>query len=196
MIVMLIRQEADDTLVKRLLPSVNPSSQDRACAWQEWWDEYRGAVLDYIRYLRYTNGVSADDEEILQDAIMTAYVQVERGQYEHRDGIPFTAYVKRIARNKILEAYRRDKRSVPLDLANDLPADDEPEREAERQEAHETLHRRLRTLPPRRSTVLRLVMEGREVPEIAHSLGIREDLVRKEKSRALQELRRSMSVAG
>ena len=43
---------------------------------------------------------------------MTAYAEVERGRYQPRDGIPFAAYVKGIAHNKIREARRRCRRYI------------------------------------------------------------------------------------
>src|SRR5512144_2017194 len=102
---MMVQPESDGALVRRLLPSSNPDPEDRATAWAEWHRRLGGqAVLSYIRA---ANNTAEPDEDILQDALMTAYVEVERGRYQQRAGIPFTAYVKGIARNKIREARRR-----------------------------------------------------------------------------------------
>ena len=64
------------------------------------------AVLKFIRLNNYTREL---DEDIFQEAMLTAYLEVERGHYIPREGIPFTAYVKGIARNKIREARRRER---------------------------------------------------------------------------------------
>jgi RNA polymerase sigma factor (sigma-70 family) len=176
--------------IRRLLPSENPDPIDRANAWQDCWHHISTPVLKYIRC---KNGTSMDDREILEDAMATAYVEVERGNYEYRENVPFTAYVKGIARNMIREAYRRDKRSVPLDETFDRPDEHEFESNVELWEEHEALHMRLLELPARRRQVLLLCSEGHETWQIAHDLGIREDLVRQEKSRALQQLRRKMA---
>lgn len=187
---MIICPESDEALVKRLLPSENPDPEDRAVAWEAWWEFARVAVLRYVRYINCTR---TDDDEIMQDALVTAYLQVERGRYTYWAGIPFTAYVKRIARNKVLEAYRRDKRSLPLDEVLDLEDDSLLEVTVEQREESATFRHRLQTLPQRRREVLTLFIEGHETARIATHLGIREDLVRQEKSRGLQELRRKIS---
>src|SRR4051794_6707522 len=96
--------------VRRLLPDQNPDAADREEAWRACWDAVGTAVLKFIRV---KNRTSTDDRDILADSMATAYVEIERGNYEYRTGIPLTAYVKGIARNKILEAYRRDLRLIP-----------------------------------------------------------------------------------
>jgi hypothetical protein len=81
--------ESDEALVKRLLPSANPDPEDRARAWAEWHRRWGGEAV--LKYVRLANNTPESDEDILQDAMLTAYVEVERGHYEHRAGIPFTA---------------------------------------------------------------------------------------------------------
>ena len=95
-------QTSDRTLVERLLPSRNDNPQDRAEAWSEWYvQEGERAVLSFVRS---KNDTLEPDMDIVQEALTIAYVEVERGRYEPRVGIPFAAYVKGIARNKIREA--------------------------------------------------------------------------------------------
>jgi hypothetical protein len=98
-------------LVERLLPHVNADPADRATAWAEWYATVGAPSV--LAFVRVQNDTSAPDDDILQDAIVTAYEEVERGRYEPRAGIPFTAYVKGIARNKIREARRRTCASRP-----------------------------------------------------------------------------------
>lgn len=187
------RPESDEVLVQRLLPSTNGNPSDRAQAWGEWYDtEGKSFVLAFIRA---KNDTSEPDMDILQEAMVTAYLQVERGRYKPRIGVPFAAYVKGIALNKIREARRRMKRFIPLhDAAEWLAEGDQARVEAaiERQEQRAFLCAGLSRLPPRRKCVLEGYLQGHTTSEIARALGMSEDLVRQHKSRGLRGLRRSL----
>ena len=67
-----------------------------------------------------------------------------------------------------------------------------------RQEASQRGARMLRTalgeLPPRRSRIVMLYEDGYSTAEIASALGIREALVRKEKSLGLRQLRQCICI--
>ncbi len=193
---MMFQPESDEALVRRLLPSANPDPQDRACAWAEWQARLGGPAV--LRFVRSSNNTAEQDEDIFQDAMLTAYVEVERGRYEHRAGIPFTAYVKGIARNKIREARRRGWRWAALEEANDLPADPAPralEGAVERHEARRALDLGLEKLPPQRRQVLQRYLAGESLAEIAQRLEITEALVRQHKHRAVERLQQ-LSVLG
>lgn len=185
---MMVHTESDEALIDRLLPTKNPNPEDRARAWAEWHLRRGGqAVLSYIRA---SNNTVEAHEDILQDAMMTAYVEVERGHYEHRAGIPFTAYVKGIARNKIREARRRHRNWEPLEEVSHLRA--EPARELEtvydRREERRALRRGLAQLPDRRRQVLEGILGGESLAEIARRLEMTEENVRQHKHRGLRRL--------
>lgn len=192
---MMVHAESDAALVSRLLPVNNPSPEARARAWADWHACQGGqAVLSFIRA---ANNTTEAHEDILQDALMTAYVEVERGRYEPRAGIPFTAYVKGIARNKIREARRRARNCEPLEEGLRVPA--EPARELEtvfdRHEERRALRRGLAQLPYRRRQVLEGVLAGETLPEIAIRLQMTEVTVRQHKHRGLRRLQ-EMSLFG
>lgn len=192
---MMVPPESDEALVSRLLPSNNYSPEDRARAWAEWHRRLGGqAVLNYIRV---ANNTAEAHEDILQDALMTAYVEVEKGHYEHRAGIPFTAYVKGIARNKIREARRRNRRWEPLDEVLHLRADAARELETvyDRREERRALRRGLAQLPDRRRQVLEGVLSGESLSEIAARLEMTEANVRQHKHRGLRRLQQ-MTLLG
>lgn len=178
--------------VHRLLPCHNPDRADRAVAWDLWLEA--GGADPVRRFIRWSNGTDTEDDEILQDALITAYLKVEQGEYELRD-VPFTAYVKRIAWYKIMEASRRNAGSVPLDEAAEVAEEPSDTERAEFWREHEALHTALAELPPRRSRVIVLYEDGYSTAEIARKLSIREDLVRKEKSLGLRQLRDKMALA-
>lgn len=183
------RPESNKVLVERLLPSTNDDPSDRATAWGEWYGNGGGSSV--MAFIRAQNNTPELDVDILQEAVSTAYAEVERGRYEPRDGIPFAAYVKGIARNKIREARRRARRLVPL---NDVAKfeDDRPQLEivVEHHEQRDSLRTGLSKLTPDRRQVLEGYLKGHSTAEIAQALGMSQESVRQHKSRGLRSLRR------
>jgi len=177
-------------LVEQLLPSVNRDPRDRAIAWREWYVNVGQASV--LAFVKAKNDTPEPDMDILQEAMATAYAEVERGRYEPRDGIPFAAYVKGIARNKIREARRRARRLVPLEDAAHLPEDESLllEEIVEWRERRASLWEGLSRLSACRRRVLEGYLRGRTTAEIAQTLGMSEELVRQHKSRGLRALRR------
>jgi RNA polymerase sigma factor (sigma-70 family) len=187
---------SNEVLVERLLPAVNHNPADRAIAWEEWYRNVGAASV--MAFVRIKNHTSVPDDDIVQEAIVTAYEQVEDGRYKPRAGIPLTAYVKGIARNKIREAHRRTHRLTPLD---DIPpATLERQRLGaeishpletivERRERLMVLNNRLAQLPPLRRQVIERYLRGHGTAEIAQAIEMSQAAVRQHKSRALRSLR-------
>jgi RNA polymerase sigma factor (sigma-70 family) len=188
------RNESNKVLINRLLPSTNCDPQDRSIAWEEWYAN--GGRSSVLAFVRAKNNTREPDADILQEAVITAYMEVERGRYEPREGIPFAAYVKGIARNKIREARRRGRRIVPLDDASEFE-DDRPQMEAviERHEQQRSLRTGLSKLTPGRRRVLEGYLKGHTTAEIAQALGMSEESVRQYKSRGLRTLRQMDALA-
>jgi RNA polymerase sigma factor (sigma-70 family) len=194
-------QESDRALVQRLLPSRNNDPRDRAAAWSEWYVQMGEASV--LAFVRAKNDTPEPDVDILQEAMATAYHEVERGRYEPRAGIPFAAYVKGIAHNKIREARRRSWRYIFLE---DMPtflverflldgSEARPDRIVERREERAFLHDGMSQLTPCRRQVLEGYLHGLSTTEIAESLGMSEDAVRQHKSRGLRSLRQMNAFA-
>jgi RNA polymerase sigma factor (sigma-70 family) len=174
------------------LPSNNADPRDRICAWNEWLTQ--GGSDPVLSFIRWSNGTSTDDEEILQETLILAYVKVERGEYQDRS-VPFTAFLKKIAWYKIMEASRRGVGQVSLDdLYETLIEDDGSHEQVEYWKEHEALRRAFAQLPLRRARVMALYEAGYSTAEIAAQLGIREELVRKEKSLGLRQLRNTIDT--
>ncbi|MGC9396013.1 MAG: RNA polymerase sigma factor [Anaerolineae bacterium] len=185
------RQKSNEVLVERLLPAVNDNPKDRAVAWEEWYASV--GVPSVMAFVRVTNDTVTPDDDIVHDAIATAYEQVEGGRYEPRLDIPFTAYVKGIARNKIREARRRSWRYVALDDARlALFESDRPSLESliEHQERIAKLCDDITRLSPLQQRVLTGYFHGRSTGEIAQASGMSEEAVRQHKSRALRRIQR------
>jgi RNA polymerase sigma factor (sigma-70 family) len=189
-------QVSDRALVQRLLPSRNDDPRDRAAAWNEWYVQMGGASV--LAFVRAKNNTPEPDADIVQEAMAIAYTEVERGRYEPRAGIPFAAYVKGIAHNKIREARRRSWRYVLLEDVPEPLADQclrdrgetRPEQVVERREERACLRDGMSRLTPCRRQVLEGYLQGRSTTEIAEALGMSEASVRQHKSRGLRSLRR------
>jgi RNA polymerase sigma factor (sigma-70 family) len=191
------RPESDEALVSRMLPGANQNLTDRQEAWSEWGSGWgREAVLKFIRL---ANNTGEPDEDILQEALLTAYIEVERGRYRRIAGIPFTAYVKGIARNKIREARRRERGLVPLEDAGEVPSDlrvRHLEHDVEVKEARRALRQGLDTLPTARRQVLEQIIKGASTSEIARRMAISEELVRQHKCRGVRRIKQSIPETG
>ncbi len=182
----------DDALIMRLLPSANPEAHDRAQAWTEWHTSPGPAVV--LKFIRVHNTSPEADEDLLQETLVTTYLEVERGHYAPRSGVPFTAYVKGIARNKIREARRRHRRWAPLDENAPPPAYLPRPLEAsyENDEERRALWQGLQLLPTARRQVLEHYLGGHSLSEIAVTLCMNEALVRQHKHRGLKVLQQTL----
>lgn len=177
-------------LVHRMLPCYNDDPSDRIRAWNEWLS--LGGSDPVLKFIRWSNGTTTDDEEILQETLILGYLKVERGDYQDRN-LPFTAFLKKIAWYKIMEASRKYAGQVPLDDFYEVLAEETEDHDAaEHWKEHEALRQALAQLPPRRARVMLLYEEGYSTAEIGRHLGIKEELVRKEKSLGLRQLRDAM----
>lgn len=186
---MYTRLESDEALISRLMPSTNADRHDRARAWAEW---HSIAESFLSTFMRIHNNTDEPDDDLIQDALVTAYLSVERGRYHPRDGVPFYAYVKGIARNKIREARRRSHRLVDLDHISyhhggELPR--QPEECIERREEEDLVRSHLAGLPGMRQQILVHFLNGESTGQIATQLNMSEALVRQHKCRALKAIK-------
>jgi RNA polymerase sigma factor (sigma-70 family) len=133
-----------------------------------------------------------DAEDVLLEVFLAA---MERDSLAHLNEGEQLAWLRRVAHNKCIDAYRRTQRrpAVPLDSALELLYADEeqaPEQLALRMEEHAHLRALLAQLPEQQQTVLRLhFADNLRGPEIARRLNKSEGSVRKLLSRALNHLR-------
>jgi RNA polymerase sigma factor (sigma-70 family) len=183
--------DSSDAHVLRLLPAYNPNMHDRLRAWDELLDS--GLCEQLRRFIQYHNRTTAADEDILQDTLLLGWAKVERGEYEYRSK-PFAAYLKAIARYKLLEATRERFHADIDGYAEALPDPSAELAPPEQLVADGALQAALAALPSRRRDVLLLSeLYDYSGDEIAARFHIRADLVRKDKSLALQQLRRALA---
>ena len=144
-------------------------------------------------YLRQHTPSREDAEDILVDTFMAALAEAK---FAYLPASGQVAWLWRVARNKVVDAFRKAtvRRSLPLELADETPCEEEgrdPVQAALRQDEEREIHDLLQTLPALQQEVLRLRF-GYDLRcgEIATILGKREDAVRAMLSRSMNTLRR------
>ncbi|WP_205347207.1 RNA polymerase sigma factor [Pseudonocardia broussonetiae] len=134
-------------------------------------------------------GDRAEAEDALQEALLDAWRRIGRFRGESA----FSTWMYRVVTNRCL-AMLRKRRPVPVEeIEAPAPAQDSPERTAERDAGMAALHRAIAALPDdlRVCWVLREV-EGQGYSEIAEITGATEDAVRGRIHRARTKLAEAM----
>ena len=143
-------------------------------------------------YLRQHTPSREDAEDILVDTFMAALAEAKFAQLPPSGQV---AWLWRVARNKVIDVYRRAKtrQSVNIDQMTEHLFEDEvfsPENAALRQEDYMDLYAHLQLLPASQKEILRMRF-GQDLScgEIAKKLGKQENAVRVALSRSLNLLR-------
>jgi len=126
----------------------------------------------------------AEAEDVVSDVFTKALQAIDR--YEER-GVPFVAWLYRIAANVIHDRARRSGREAALDDAPELAAhDDDVERRA-------LLYRLVDTLPPaQRDVIVKRFAEQRSIADIARDMRRSEGAIKQLQLRALESLREAV----
>ena len=129
------------------------------------------------------------DRDMAQDLTAEVFQQAlaNIGHFEWR-GVPFMAWLMRIASNAIADRWQRNAKEPPL-------PDDPPEEEGtdDQIERRAMLSELVDALPPdQRHVVLRRFIDQRSIREIAHELQRSEGAIKQLQFRALQTLRMNL----
>jgi RNA polymerase sigma-70 factor (ECF subfamily) len=129
------------------------------------------------------------DRDVAQDLTAEVFQQAlaNIGSFEWR-GVPFVAWLMRIAANAIADRWQRNSKEppVPDDQLEEPGADDQIERRA-------MLSELVSALPPdQRHVVIRRFVDQRSIREIANELGRSEGAIKQLQFRALQTLRMNL----
>jgi RNA polymerase sigma factor (sigma-70 family) len=176
---------------------------DRTAAWQAWFAAARrGDEQAYARFLRdvvpVIRGIvrakaaglgGSVEEDIVQDVLLA----IHNKRHTWREDEPVQPWLYAIARYKVIDAFRRDRRaSVPIeDMANTLPA---PEA-ADPTEHTDAMRVIGRLEPASAELVLSIMRHGASIRDLALRFGITEGAARVRLHRAtkrLGQLRRTM----
>jgi RNA polymerase sigma-70 factor (ECF subfamily) len=151
----------------------------------ELYEAYFDRVYAYVMR-RVRNRHAAEDvtSEVFQQALASV------GRFEWR-GVPFAAWLYRIARNAVIDHVKRVAREGPLEAVESVADPETPQLEH-----HARLHRLVEALPQdqRRVVSMRFV-EQKTIREIARELGRSEGAVKQLQFRALSTLRERMVEA-
>ena len=158
---------------------------------------YERYVSRIYSYIFYRIGSEADAEDITSRVFYRAFGHI--GNYVDK-GVPFSAWLYRIAHNLIANWHRDSHRrkEVPLEDQMELPARaDHPERALEKSQEMELLLRGIRRLSPERQQLLILkFVEDYSNAEIGEIMGKSEGAIKSLYHRALIALREEMTKIG
>lgn len=147
------------------------------------------------RFLRY----QVPDVDTAEDLLQQVFVKMIEALPRYRaHGVPFAAWVFRIARNLVIDTRRTAHPAAPIELAEDHPAQDEgPEHAAERADDRARLMVALDGLPADQRDVLIWRFFGELSPmETASAMGRSTEAVRSLQHRAVLALRTSLAAQG
>jgi RNA polymerase sigma-70 factor (ECF subfamily) len=142
------------------------------------------ALVPLLRsfYRRRAQGNDDDIEDLVQETLIA--VHTRRATYDRAR--PFTAWLFAIARYKMIDHFRRNRRLTPIEGLEDLLIVDSF---AEASDAQMDINDLLGTLPPKQAAVIRATrIEGRSVTETAAAAGIGESDVKVSVHRGLKAL--------
>lgn len=147
------------------------------------------------RFIFYRVGDHQTAEDLTSQVFFKAWDNLDRYQLR---GLPFGAWLLRIARNTVVDYYRTFKETTPLERAAITQPDPAMNvaGEVERRLEAEWLQTVMQDLTDDQRQVLTLrFIEGMSTPEIAQTLGKREGAIRALQMRGLQALAELIGVS-
>ena len=179
--------QATAALVSEL---VTRAQQGDQTAFATLYEEYSPLVYRFLR--RRLDGSDEVVEDLTEDVFVKVYEKLDR--YVER-GLPFTAWLYRIAHNHLVDYLRSLPRTAAhsLDLVAEMPerhTTSEYTQVLDRQALEPAL---ARLTPEQRQAIELRFMSGMSVAEAAAGMGRSEEAVKKLQARALANLRRYLS---
>jgi RNA polymerase sigma-70 factor (ECF subfamily) len=162
-----------------------------ASAFGELYERYRDAIY---RFCLARTGTSHDAEDLTADVFVKAMKSLDR--YQDR-GLPFTAFLYRIARNAAIDRSRTLKQPLSVDgLLVEPTSKQNVEAEASLAVERSILLAALAKLKPEHRDVITLrFVEGYAALEVTQMLGKTEGAIRTLQHRALERLRKTIDDA-
>lgn len=140
------------------------------------------------------------DSELANDLTAQVFTRaIERlHQYRPRAGATFRAWLFGIARNMVVDHWRRHRPTRPLErwLEAVVTGDPGPEEIALHRVQMDTLLDALDHLPERYRDIVELRLAGLTAPEIAHALGMSLSAMKSAQTRAYRQLRARLQPQG
>lgn len=158
---------------------------------------YEKNVTRIYNYIYYRIGSATDAEDITSRVFYRAFGHIN--SYVEK-GVPFSAWLYRIAHNLIANWHRDNlrRKEVPLEDHLDLPhKTDQPERMLEKNQEMDILLKGIRRISPdRQQLILLKYLDNLSNAEIAQIMGRSEGAIKSLYHRALISLREEMEDIG
>jgi len=153
------------------------------------YDQYIERIYRFVYYKTHHKPTA---EDLTSDVFMKALAKV--ASFDATKG-SFTGWIYQIARNTVIDHYRRDKSYIDIEDMWDLASDSDTERDAEAVIMVTKVQEHLAVLSSeQRDIVIMRVWEGLSHREIAEVLGKSEASCKMAYSRATKTLRESMGL--
>jgi RNA polymerase sigma-70 factor (ECF subfamily) len=171
---------------------VSKAQQGDQTAFADLYEQYRPLVYRFLR--RRLDGSDEIVEDLTEDVFVKVYEKLDR--YVER-GMPFTAWLYRIAHNHLVDYLR----SLPRMAAHSLDEVAEVPEVAASAAYRQVLDRQslepamARLTPEQRQAIELRFMEGMSVAETAAAMGRSDEAVKKLQARALANMRRHLMPA-
>lgn len=178
---MTVEQEISDDL------ALEQAAQGESEAFGVLYDRYVGRIFNYIYY---RTGDVYDAEDLTERVFFRALKHIPN---YHNRGLPFSAWLYRIAHNLVANWYRDNSRRKEVSLDDGLShphQGDLPEQELMHSEERERLLRVIRRLPPERQQLILLkFVDDLSNAEIGQIMGRTEGAIKSLYHRTLLSLR-------
>jgi RNA polymerase sigma-70 factor (ECF subfamily) len=172
---------------------VKSASEGDEQAFSALYDTYLDSIYRFV-YLRVEDQQTAED--LTSTVFMRAWEKLDK--YEFR-GVPFRAWLFRIARNAVIDHYRTRKESAPLEAVintHDESAISVSQKVGLHIEAEKVMTCMQQLTEDQRNVLTLKVVHGFSTEEVAKTLGKRQGAVRALQMRGLQALAKIMETDG
>jgi RNA polymerase sigma-70 factor (ECF subfamily) len=177
------------SLVQALVKAAQAGDQD---AFAQLYELYARKIQSYLRY--HLNGRSDLAEDLAADVFLKAMEKIHSYQFS---GVPFSAWLYRIAHNHLIDYLRSlpKKQGVSLDECSGVD-DPSAERALDETLTQYQLSGALSGLTAeQRQVILYRFMEDRSIADTARLMAKNEDAIKQLQVRALRNMRRCLTVA-
>lgn len=156
----------------------------------ELYDAYLSRIYRFV-YFRVGN--REDAEDLTEQVFVKIFEHIET--YEER-GLPFEAWIFRIARNQITDFYRAHKEKIPLEEAKEVvDPHPMPEEETEQKLEYDRVRAAMKKLPMHYEEIILLkFIEEKSTEEMSLILGKSAPHVRVLAGRAIAKLREILKI--
>lgn len=176
-----------------LVPDAEYIAQFKAGELEAFGKLYRRYLTPIYRYIRTRVSTDRDAEDLAEMVFLKAFEALEK--YEER-GVPFSAFLYRIARNAVVDHYRSQE---PIDPLEEIERFGGSEADTEKsiidQESMQEINKAMVRLPDHYQEVIRLrVIMDMPTDQVAEWMGRKPSTLRVLLHRALKTLRKELGV--